>query len=399
MKRIISKIETVVQLRNISHPIKAWKETEKRVLVLFMPFIGDFLMYLNSINTLVNEYHQKGYQVDVAILKQNRSLIENYCAFDDILIFNQSEYMKSKECRKQIGLWMDRKKYEVAINPYFDTLLDSDILAVLSKAPVRITADRKKYYSDRIRYIQNIKNRMNQNAYTQRIVCNEKVMDFRKQAYFLQKLGCKFQAQISYLKPILVNYKAPADHYCVMAPGASKTGKRWEPEKFAKVAEHVTDQYGLEVFICGTSSELSVAEQILSHVKKGKNQIHNYMGQCNMTEYIELIRHADVVITNDSAPVHIAASTGTKSVCIIGGWDYKRLIPYEVEQMTPNTTLPHYVYSREMPCFNCFDIYVANGNAECADRIKKQQAYPCITSIEASDVIRELDYTMKEEEK
>ena len=398
MKRLVLKIKTIVQLRSISRYRKVWEEPEKRVLVLFMPFIGDFLMYLDSINVLVEKYRKEGYQVDVVLLKQNKSLIENYCAFDDILVFQQNEYMESKNYRNQIAAWMDEKKYEIAINPYFDTLLDSDILAVLSKAPTRITADREKYYSDSIRYVQNIKNRINKNAYQKRIVCTEKIMDFRKQAHFLKELGCEFQARVSYLKPLLEDYKAPAEHYCVMAPGASKAGKRWETEKFAKVAEHIAEQYGLEVFICGTPSESAVAEEILLHVNTGKHKIHNYVGKCNMTEYIELIRHAHVVVTNDSAPVHIASSTGTPSVCIIGGWDYKRLIPYEVETEAPGTILPDYVYSAKMSCFNCFDVHVANGNSQCAERIQKQMAYPCISAIPVSDVIDKLDSIMKEGE-
>lgn len=398
MKRFVLKIKTVIQLKKISDKKEVWKKPEKRVLVLFMPFIGDFLMYLDSINVLVEKYHKEGYLVDAAILRQNKSLVENYCAFDDILVFQQNEYVESKAYRNQLSSWMDEKKYEIAVNPYFDTLLDSDILAVLSKAPMRITADREKYYNDKIAYVRNIMNHLNKNAYQKRIVCTEKIMDFRKQAYFLKEMGCSFQAHVSYLKLLLEDYKAPTEHYCVMAPGASKTGKRWEPEKFAKVAEHITEQYGLEVFICGTPSEKAVAEEILSYVHAGKERVHNYMGQCNMTEYIELIRHADVVVTNDSAPVHIASSTGTRSVCIIGGWDYKRLIPYEVETDAPGTVLPDYVYSAKMPCFNCFDVHVANGNAQCAERIQNRMAYPCISSIPVSDVIDKLDSIMKEEE-
>lgn len=37
------------------------------------PTIGNFLMYLNELNALAEFYKEKGYQVDVAILKQNQS--------------------------------------------------------------------------------------------------------------------------------------------------------------------------------------------------------------------------------------------------------------------------------------------------------------------------------------
>ena len=398
MNRLCFIGKSLVQLAGISHQKKIRKESEQRVLVLFMPFIGDFLMYLNALNELTKWYQQKGYQVDVAILKQNQSLVKQYCLFDDVLVFDQKQYMNQKSYRQEIADWMERKKYEIAINPYFDTLLDADILAVLSRAPERITADREKYYSDQLAVMKKIKNTINAHAYTRRIVYTEKVMDFRKTAYFLQQLGIPFQAQVSYLPPLEVDVELPAKLYCVLAPGASKTGKRWEPEKFAQMAEYMVQQYGLQVCICGTAGEQEIAEQILSHVKGETKQIINCMGKYSMAQYIELIRHAKVVLTNDSAPVHIASATGTRSVCIIGGWDYKRLIPYQIEVETPGTVVPDYVYSGQMPCFNCFDVRVAYGNQECAERIQQQKTYPCIASISVSDVKDVLDQVMKEVE-
>ena len=398
MNRLGFVANSLIQLAGISHQKKIRKKSEQRVLVLFMPFIGDFLMYLNALNELTKWYQQKGYQVDVAILKQNQSLVKQYCLFDDVLVFDQKQYMTQKSYRKEIQNWMAQKRYGVVINPYFDTLLDADILAVLSQAPERILADRRKYYSDSFLLMKKLKNRIHMHAYTKRIVYTEKVMDFRKTAYFLQQLGIPFQAQVSYLPPLQVDVELPAKSYCVLAPGASKTGKRWEPEKFAQMADYIVSQYGLQVCICGTAGEQEIAEQILSHVKGETRQIINCMGKYSMAEYIELIRHAKVVLTNDSAPVHIASATGTRSVCIIGGWDYKRLIPYQIEVETPGTVVPDYVYSGRMPCFNCFDIRVAYGNQECAERIQKQETYPCIASISVSDVQDVLDQVMKEVE-
>lgn len=396
MHRIDLKINSLRQLAKISNQKSMRKDSEKRVLVLFMPFIGDFLMYLNSLNALTRFYKEKGYQVDVAILRQNHSLVKQYCLFDDILVFDQKQYMTRKSYRQEIVDWMEDKKYEIVINPYFDTLLDSDILAMLSQAPERVTADRKKYYSDQLSLMRNLKNKINARAYTRRIVYTEKVMDFRKTAYFLQQLGIPFQAQVSYLAPLQVELELPAEPYCVLAPGASKTGKRWEPDKFAQMAEYIAGQYGLHVYICGTSGEMQIAEQIVDHLEKNSQQVHNCMGKYSMAEYIELIRGAEVVLTNDSAPVHIASATGTRSVCIIGGWDYKRLIPYEIDVETPGTVVPDYVYSNQMPCFNCFDVRVAYGNQECAERIHMQKTYPCIAAIAVSDVKDVFDRVMKE---
>ena len=137
MNRLGFVANSLIQLAGISHQKKIRKKSEQRVLVLFMPFIGDFLMYLNALNELTKWYQQKGYQVDVAILKQNQSLVKQYCLFDDVLVFDQKQYMTQKSYRKEIQNWMAQKRYGVVINPYFDTLLDADILAVLSQAPER----------------------------------------------------------------------------------------------------------------------------------------------------------------------------------------------------------------------------------------------------------------------
>ena len=106
MNRLGFMANSLIQLAAISHQKKIRKKSEQRVLVLFLPFIGDFLMYLNALNELTKWYQQKGYQVDVAILKQNQSLVKQYCLFDDVLVFDQKRVMEWSSIHILIPCWM-----------------------------------------------------------------------------------------------------------------------------------------------------------------------------------------------------------------------------------------------------------------------------------------------------
>jgi len=101
-------------------------------------------------------------------------------------------------------------------------------------------------------------------------------------------------------------------------PGASYgSAKRWYPEKFAKVAGHLSKHYDVVIF--GGPGEVDMASDIEQYLlQDGISNYQNLAGKTQVTELISQISKLDLFITGDSGPMHVAAAFQVPTVAIFG---------------------------------------------------------------------------------
>jgi len=114
--------------------------------------------------------------------------------------------------------------------------------------------------------------------------------------------------------------------YAVFVPGSAHADKCWPTEKFAQLAEEITEKYGYSIVVVGTKPESVLAEQIQS---KTKTPIINLAGETDIPMLVEVLRNAKLVISNDTGPGHIAAAFGKPMVMIFGRSNPTRVEPYK----------------------------------------------------------------------
>ena len=107
-------------------------------------------------------------------------------------------------------------------------------------------------------------------------------------------------------------------------PGAAYgSAKRWNPEKFAEVAEYFSKDYNIIIF--GGTNEVDIGKQIESAlVKKKVHNIYNLSGRTSLVELFSLIKDLKLFITGDSGPMHIAAAYKVPTVSIFGPTDQSK---------------------------------------------------------------------------
>ena len=98
--------------------------------------------------------------------------------------------------------------------------------------------------------------------------------------------------------------------WVAIAPGSVWATKRWTTEGFATVTASLVEQ-GYSVVILGGPSDEEVARDVED--KCGK-KILNLTGRTNLMVSAAIISKCDLVVTNDSAPLHIASAVGTPVV-------------------------------------------------------------------------------------
>jgi heptosyltransferase-2 len=102
-----------------------------------------------------------------------------------------------------------------------------------------------------------------------------------------------------------------------MAPGAAYgPAKRWFPERFAAVADRLSEKYSCPVLLFGSAGDRTSTEA----VQAAAHQIAfiDLAGRTNLNEAIALIARCDLFVTNDSGLMHVAGALGVPTVAIFG---------------------------------------------------------------------------------
>ena len=100
----------------------------------------------------------------------------------------------------------------------------------------------------------------------------------------------------------------------VLAPGSIWPTKRWPLESFAQVADGLMEN-GVQVILIGGASDRGLCEEI---ARRTTHVPLIAAGQLTLRESAALLARCDLLLSNDSAPVHIAAAMGTPVVALFG---------------------------------------------------------------------------------
>lgn len=98
----------------------------------------------------------------------------------------------------------------------------------------------------------------------------------------------------------------------VLHPGASDVRRRWPVDRFAAVADSLSEA-GAEVVITGGASEAPLAEQVQAASRRSPLSA---TGRLSLPALVGLLARASVVVSNDTGPLHAAAAVGTPTVGI-----------------------------------------------------------------------------------
>jgi ADP-heptose:LPS heptosyltransferase len=93
--------------------------------------------------------------------------------------------------------------------------------------------------------------------------------------------------------------------------GARWLTKRWPPDHFARLAKRAQDTFGGTVFFVGSPDEAPLAHQVIAQLH-GPTQ--NFVGATSLQQLAALLDAADVMVANDTGPLHLAAALGRPCV-------------------------------------------------------------------------------------
>ncbi|HEY7743108.1 MAG TPA: lipopolysaccharide heptosyltransferase II [Burkholderiales bacterium] len=139
----------------------------------------------------------------------------------------------------------------------------------------------------------------------------------------------------------------------VLAPGAEYgPAKRWPARYFGELAQGLAAR-GCAVWLIGSRHDRQIGADIERH---SGGVCRNLCGETTLTEAIDLLASASLVVSNDSGLMHLAAALGKPLIALYGSSS-----PGFTPPLSPNAR----VVKLDLPCSPCFRRECPLGHFNC----------------------------------
>jgi lipopolysaccharide heptosyltransferase II len=139
--------------------------------------------------------------------------------------------------------------------------------------------------------------------------------------------------------------------WVLVHPGASASSRRYPEERFAELTSALARR-GLQVVFSGSFSEVELVERIRRSAEVPSLSV---AGKLTVAELAAVVERAPVLVSNNTAPVHLAAALQTPVVVL-----YALTNPQHSPWMVPHRVLTH-----DVPCRFCYKSVCPEGHHRC----------------------------------
>jgi lipopolysaccharide heptosyltransferase I len=118
--------------------------------------------------------------------------------------------------------------------------------------------------------------------------------------------------------------------YAIINPGAGWPNKRWAPERFGAVADRIRRDHELAVTVTWGPGEEPLARAVVDASAGAARQAP----PTALPELLALVRQAQLVVSGDTGPLHLAAAAATPVVALFGPTDPRRNGPWASDDVS-----------------------------------------------------------------
>jgi heptosyltransferase-2 len=279
----------------------------RNIVVVQTAFIGDVLLTLPLIQAAQNVY--KGAKVDVVVTPRSRELFVGHPVVREAISFDKRGADRGLRGLFRLAKLLKSRSYDLALIPHRS--LRSAALAWVAGVPIRIGFERS---AGRILLTKTVTYRQERHEIDRNLSLLN-ALEVEKPPRESLRLFPS-EGDRKKVDRLLMEFEVGApENMVAMAPGTVWNTKRWLKERFASLAVNF-DEAGLEVVLIGGREDESLCSEI--RTLSGSSHVHNTAGMLSLLQSAELIRRCKVLICNDSAPMHLAATVGTPVVALFG---------------------------------------------------------------------------------
>ena len=337
-----------------------------KILVIALSGIGDALMFTPSIVKLSEA--SPSAQIDALVMfKGVKDIYEKLNQVNNVIFH---DFLNASKISTLFFVLSLRKKYDATICVYPSNRKEYNLISWLIGAKKRVGVKYLRQDKINLGFLNNI-----------RVQEDDSLHNVEENFAMIEKLFCEdfktiprmqFTLQwddLVYATDYLKEKFIKDDDLVIGFHAGCNTLKnhdkrRWEPEKFAELANILSANHNAKIFLFGGNEEQTLKEKIISSCNfKNVFSVQAF----SLRHTAAIMRRCNIFVSNDSSLMHVAASLRLKTVAIIGPTNVNYIYPWNTE---------YQIASINLDCAPCF--YYSPKPLQCT---RSDKQFKCIKDL------------------
>ncbi len=308
----------------------------QKILVISLSNIGDVILTFPVLDILREDFPRA--KISVVVGPKAESLLKDNPHFEQTLVFNKRQFF----LKHMRFMWQLRKEY-------FDLIVDLRNTAI----PFFIGCRYRTSFFDHQRSSVHMRLRHLNRLKTIYPFASEAK---RKYSLFISDKDSQV------VRDLLAQEVDQNKSLIVLAPGAANSDKRWTEKGYAQVCDYLIKTKGGNIIFVGDEQD----KQIVQNIQKGMALPSvNFCGRLTLPQLGGLLKKASLVISNDSAPMHLASYLNCPVLAIFGPSDPEKYGPWGEH---------NYYFRKNQNCLKC-------------QNEKSTARHTCMEAVKSEDVL------------
>lgn len=324
-----------------------------KILFITLSNIGDVILTLPVLDSLREQF--PGAKITVLSGSRPKEIFENNPLIDKLIIYNRHCGLK-----KKIKLFFALKKER------FDIIIDlrNSAFGVLLTARHKTSLFRAAP--------ENITHMKERHLYKATLSAQEPGVTVK---------GCSGRRNSLYIKPedetyikgvLKQNNINEEDKIIVISPGARSHVKRWPQERFIGLISKLKEEFKAKIILAGDRGDCAIA----AHIKERlRDCVIDLTAKTTLAQLAALLKKSELVISNDSAVLHLASYLEAPVVAVFGPTDEAKYGPWSVKSA---------VAKKDIFCRPCEKAQCRFGTLKCMQLIKVEDVLRQVRNILAA---------------
>lgn len=334
----------------------------KNILINALVNLGDVVLTTAACDLI--KQHFPDAKITMLVKGVVKDAVIDNPVVDDVIAFEYTARKNSLGKMYEVIKEIRRRKFDLAIS--FDRKLRPALITLAAGIPRRVCPtkifEQQKsrvplLYTDVVKIDYDLFSKLQAENF-QEIVRRFFKIEGQGKPHFPKKNSPNAENLLSRISPDKIKIAL-----CVKGTFPLKT---YPKKYFAEVVNSLRQKYNAAFFIIGAPNDRPYADEVIAEIG---GEVSNFCGETSLNDLAEIFRRADLLITVDTGAMHIAATTGIKTVAFFGCTSPVRYSPINENSV---------VLSSREPC------------CPCSVREKACPSYPapnCLYNVKPSEIV------------
>jgi len=278
-----------------------------KILVVNVNWMGDVVFSSSVFKALKEQFPES--QLSCLAVPRVVEILESIPYIDEIIVYDERGIHKSILSKIKLIFKIQQKRFNAAF--LLHRSLTRAVLVFLARIPIRVGYDTKGRGAFLTHKIDLPRNNLHRSDCYLKVIesFGIKINDRKT----LLSISAEADQRIE--KMLIENNISHKDFLIVVNPGGNWEHKRWDKHNYTFLIERLSTELNAKVIISGSKKDIDLSKEILRFLK---HKPLNLSGKINLKELIALMKRADLVISADSGPLHIANSVCSRAIGLFG---------------------------------------------------------------------------------